>query len=125
MNDVVFAAFNAKDWDNVLAHVDPQCVLEIGPNNTLTGTAGAREIISYYLKFYEMRFISYHHFIDGNRSSTDATMRVKYLATEPGMPEARGQTADVPFACFGEVRNGKYTRIRMIFSFVDWLNIVS
>ena len=125
MNDVAFAAFNARDWDNVLALVDPECVLEIGSNARMTGVTGAREIIGFYEQFYEMRFVSYRHFVAAHRSSTEAMMRVKYIATEPGMPEARGQVCDVPFACFGEVRGGRYTRIRMIFSFVEWINIVS
>ena len=85
----------------------------------------AREIIAYYEQFYEMRFVSYRHFVSGHRTSTEAMMRVRYVATEPGLPKARGQVCDVPFACFGEVRGGRYTRIRMIFSFVEWINIVS
>lgn len=125
MNDLAFAAFNARDWDNLLALVHPECILEVGSHARRTGSTGAREIIAYYEQFYEMRFISYRHFISGHRTSTEAMMRVRYVATEPGLPKARGQVCDVPFACFGEVRGGRYTRIRMIFSFVEWINIVS
>lgn len=122
--DRAFEAYNAQDWPALFAMMAPDARFDVGPNVPVTGPDGASFIIDFYGKHYETTFADWHHFIDGDRTASEATMRVTYVATEPGLPEAKGQSGEIPAALFGQVRGGKFTRIKMICSFCDWMKVI-
>ena len=52
-------------------------------------------------------------------------MNGTYLVTDPGLPEARGQTYRLPAGSFFEVENGLITRVTTYYNLADWVKQVS
>ena len=49
----------------------------------------------------------------------------RYLATDPGLPQAHGQTYVLPAGAFFDVAGGKITRITTFYNLADWVAQVS
>jgi steroid delta-isomerase-like uncharacterized protein len=62
---------------------------------------------------------------DGTRAAAEFTVHGTYLKTDPGLPEARGQTYTLPAGAFFEIRGGKIARITTFYNLNDWIAQVS
>ena len=49
----------------------------------------------------------------------------EYLKTDPGLPEAKGQTYILPAGGFFDVRGGLISRITTFYNLNDWIAQVS
>lgn len=125
MGDVLFSTFNAKDWDNLLAHFSPEAHFQVGSLATFNGSENAIQVFETFTRALEIKLIHWAHIAEDNRLATRATARVKYVQNVPGFPEARGQIVDQPFAAFLDEEGGRFTRIRVLFSPIDWRNAVT
>ena len=47
-----------------------------------------------------------------------------YLATDEGLPEAKGQTYSLPAGAFFEVEGGRIARVTNYYNMKDWLRQV-
>ena len=48
-----------------------------------------------------------------------------YLATDAGLPEARGQSYRLPAGSFFDLHGGKITRVTTYYNLADWVRQVS
>jgi steroid delta-isomerase-like uncharacterized protein len=48
-----------------------------------------------------------------------------YLATDPGLPEAKGQTYQLPGGSFFSIEDGLITRVVTYYNLADWTAQVS
>ncbi len=48
-----------------------------------------------------------------------------YLKTDPGLPEAKGQTYILPAGAFFDIRDGKIARVTTFYNLNDWIAQVS
>lgn len=62
---------------------------------------------------------------DGTRAAAEFVVHGAYLKTDPGLPEANGQTYVLPAGGFFEVKGGKITRITTFYNLNDWTRQVS
>ncbi len=62
---------------------------------------------------------------DGCRAAAEFNVRGTYLATEPGLPAANGQTYMVPAGTFFAVDAGQISRISTYYNLTDWIMQVS
>ncbi len=62
---------------------------------------------------------------DGTRAAAEFTVHGTYLKTDPGLPEARGQTYTLPAGAFFDIRGGKIARITTFYNLNDWIAQVS
>ena len=62
---------------------------------------------------------------DGTRGAAEFMVHGTYLQTDPGLPEARGQTYVLPAGGFFEVRDGLISRITTFYNLNDWIAQVS
>ncbi len=51
-------------------------------------------------------------------------MNGTYLATDPGLPEAKGQTYRLPGGSFFTLKDGLITRVTTYYNLQDWLRQV-
>lgn len=62
---------------------------------------------------------------DGTRAAAEFVVHGTYLQTDPGLPEANGQTYVLPGGGFFEVRDGGIARITTFYNLNDWIRQVS
>jgi steroid delta-isomerase-like uncharacterized protein len=62
---------------------------------------------------------------DGTRAAAEFVVHGEYLKTDPGLPEAHGQTYVLPAGGFFEVKGGKIARITTFYNLNDWIAQVS
>ena len=62
---------------------------------------------------------------DGTRAAAEFMVHGEYLKTDPGLPEAHGQTYVLPAGGFFEVKGGKIARITTFYNLNDWIAQVS
>ncbi|MBR0679836.1 isopropylmalate/homocitrate/citramalate synthase [Roseomonas eburnea] len=60
----------------------------------------------------------------GTRAAAEFVVEGEYLATDEGLPEAKGQTYRLPAGAFYEVRDGRIARVTMFYNLPDWVRQV-
>lgn len=125
MGDLLFTTLNARDWDNALGLFGLKAVFHLGPLDTFQGHADARKVFAALSDSYDLRIRSWAHIAEDTRLATQAMMRLDYRKTQAGLPEAKGQVVDLPVAMFLDAPNGVFTRLRAVFSRVDWMNAIT
>ncbi|MZR15052.1 hypothetical protein GQE99_18695 [Maritimibacter sp. DP07] len=123
--DLVLTAFNARDWDNVVARFAPDGLFYLGPCAPCQGHTAIRKLLDAFGAAYDIRIRHWSHIVDGNRLATQAGARITYKRTVEGLPEARGQTIDMPFATFLTLTDDRVSHFRVIFSPVQWRNAIA
>lgn len=61
----------------------------------------------------------------GSRAAAEFVVEGEYLATDEGLPEARGQRYRLPAGAFYAIRDGRIARVTMFYNLRDWIAQVS
>ena len=62
---------------------------------------------------------------DGSRGAAEFVVNGTYLKTDPGLPEARGQSYRLPAGAFFAIRDGQIARLTTYYNLADWIRQVS
>lgn len=62
---------------------------------------------------------------DGSRAAAEFMVNGTYLKTDPGLPEARGQSYRLPAGTFFAIKEGKIARVTTYYNLADWIRQVS
>lgn len=62
---------------------------------------------------------------DGSRAAAEFVVNGIYLKTDPGLPEARGQSYVLPAGAFFAIREGKIARVTTYYNLAEWVRQVS
>ena len=121
-----YKAFNLTDMDTFLDLLTEDVVHDVNQ--------GGREIgRDAFAAFMQRMNTSYSEEIadlviltepSGTRAAAEFTVLGKYLKTDEGLPEARGQTYRLPAGAFFEIRDGKVARVSNFYNLEDWLRQV-
>ncbi len=57
----------------------------------------------------------------GRRAAAEFVVEGEYLATDEGLPEARGQRYRLPAGAFFDISDGRIARVTMHYNLPDWL----
>jgi steroid delta-isomerase-like uncharacterized protein len=57
----------------------------------------------------------------GSRAAAEFIVHGSYIATDEGLPEAKGQTYVLPAGTFFEVRGGLIARVTTYYNLQDWI----
>ena len=57
----------------------------------------------------------------GTRAAAEFIVEGAYLATDEGLPEARGQTYRLLAGAFYAIRDGRIARVTMHYNLADWI----
>lgn len=116
-------AFNAKDFDAMLACLSEDVVHDINQ--------GGREIGLEKFRWFNARMAEHYNetlgdivvMVDdsGNHAAAEFTVRGTYLKTDEGLPEASGQQYSLAAGIFFEVEDDAITRVSTTYNLPDWI----
>jgi steroid delta-isomerase-like uncharacterized protein len=61
---------------------------------------------------------------DGSRAAAEFRVEGLYLATDAGLPPAKGQRYSLPAGAFYALHDGKITRVTVFYNLQEWLRQV-
>ena len=61
----------------------------------------------------------------GTRGAAEFVVHGTYLQTDPGLPEAKGQSYILPAGGFFEIRDGRIARVTTFYNLKDWVDQVA
>jgi steroid delta-isomerase-like uncharacterized protein len=122
-----YSAFNAGDADGMLACVTDDVEHRVNEGGIRRGRAKFAEFCSHMGVSYreELGDIVVFATEDGLRAAAEFTVHGTYLQTDPGLPEAKGQSYILPAGAFFDVEDGKIARITTFYNLNDWIAQVS
>lgn len=122
-----YDAFNRGDIDGMLA-----CLHEDFAHHVNEGAVRLGKVA--FGDFCRHMSATYHEHLadlvvyandDGTRGAAEFTVQGTYLQTDPGLPEARGQSYVLPAGGFFALRDGLITRVTTYYNLQDWIRQVS
>ena len=117
-----YAAFNAADWESMLALMTEDVRHDINEAPTQTGKAAFRAFLAKMDAHYreQAQDLVVMATPDGQRAAAEFTIHGEYLKTDDGLPPAKGQTYVLPVGAFFEVRGGQIARVTNYYNLADW-----
>lgn len=122
-----FDAFNRGDAAGMLALVTDDVEHHVNQGGVRRGRAAFAEFCAHMGVSYreELRDLVIMASGDGTRAAAEFTVHGTYLATDPGLPEARGQAYVLPAGSFFALRDGRIARVTTYYNLADWIAQVS
>lgn len=117
-----YAAFNAGDWEGMLGCLSDDVAHDINQGETQRGKDAFRAFLAHMERCYRERLdgIVLMASDDGLRGAAEFTVHGEYLATDEGLPEANGQTYQLPAGAFFAMSDGKIDRVTVYYNLTDW-----
>lgn len=122
-----YAAFNAGDRAAMCALLSPDVAHDVNQGGRRTGLAAFRAFLSQMDAAYEERLEDIVVMADatGTRAAAEFSVVGRYIRSEPGLPEARGQGYRLPAGAFLAIEAGRITRVTTYYNLQDWIAQVS
>ena len=122
-----YAAFNAHDWDGMLALLDDGVRHDVNEGASRGGKARFKQFLAHMDRCYDERLedIVVMTSADGARAAAEFIVHGRYKETDDGLPDARGQSYVLPAGAFFEISDGKITRVTTRYNLKDWIAQVS
>jgi steroid delta-isomerase-like uncharacterized protein len=126
-----YDAFNAGDWDTMVALLDSAVAHDISQGGRESGRDAFRRFLAHMDRRYRERIADLVVFTEpsGTRAAAEFTVYGSYIATDPGVPpgtpEAAGQTYRLPAGAFFDLRDGRIARVSNHYNLTDWIRQVS
>jgi steroid delta-isomerase-like uncharacterized protein len=122
-----YAAFNRGDGDSMIAYLSDAVIHDVNQGERREGKDKFRAFNARMDHHYkeELKDIVVMVSKDGTRAAAEFNVHGKYLNTDEGLPDAKGQTYVLPAGTFFAVDNGKITRVTTYYNLTDWILQVS
>jgi steroid delta-isomerase-like uncharacterized protein len=122
-----FQAFNAGDVPAMLDCLSDDVAHHVNEGKIRTGKPAFADFCAHMNRCYGENLTDMVVFeaIGGTRAAAEYTVNGTYLATDSGLPEARGQTYRLPAGSFFDLRDGRITRVTTYYNLADWIAQVS
>lgn len=122
-----YAAFNAKNWEAMLALLSDAVRHDVNEGVARGGKARFAEFLAHMDACYDERLeeIVVMTSADGARAAAEFIVNGVYKKTDPGLPEARGQRYRLPAGAFLEIADGRISRVTTYYNLQDWIAQVS
>jgi steroid delta-isomerase-like uncharacterized protein len=130
MNNTVkryFEAFNAGDVQGMLDCLADDVAHHVNEGQVREGKEKFRAFCEHMNRCYRETLTDMVIFDaeDGRRAAAEYIVNGTYLETDPGLPEAKGQSYRLPAGSFFSLENGKITRVVTFYNLADWQRQVS
>ena len=118
-----FDAFNAGDTDAMLACLSDDVAHHVNEGNVRVGKALFAEFCAHMTRCYRENLTDMVIFEaeNGARAAAEYIVNGTYLATDAGLPEAKGQTYRLPAGSFFTLEDGKIARVVTYYNLADWI----
>ena len=122
-----YAAFNAGDVAGMLDCLAPDVAHHVNEGAVRRGRAAFEAFCAHMARCYDetLTDIVVMASPDGTRAAAEFVVNGTYRATDPGLPEARGQAYVLPAGGFFSVAGGRITRVVTYYNLADWVRQVS
>lgn len=122
-----FDAFNAGDTDAMLECLTDDVAHYVNEGNIRVGKDKFRAFNAHMTRCYRENLTDMVLLAsaDGTRAAAEFVVNGTYLATDEGLPEARGQTYRLPAGSFFTLKDGKIARVTTYYNLSDWIAQVS
>lgn len=122
-----YAAFNRGDWEGMLALLAPDVAHDLNQGARETGVEAFRAFLARMERSYreQLHDVVVMAHADGTRAAAEYVVHGEYLATDDGLPEARGQRYVLPGGAFFTLRDGRIARVTNYYNLGDWVAQVS
>lgn len=120
-----YAAFNRGDWDAMCALLADDVAHDLNQGERELGASAFRAFLHRMARSYREQLRDICVLGDGRgRVGAEYIVDGEYLATDEGLPPARGQRYSLPGAAFFDVRDGRIARVTNYYNLTDWLRQV-
>ncbi|SFQ94463.1 ketosteroid isomerase-related protein [Poseidonocella sedimentorum] len=122
-----FDAFNRGDTDAMLDCLAEDVAHHVNEGQIRHGKAAFRDFCAHMSRCYREELTDLTLFLneDATRGAAEFIVNGTYLATDAGLPEARGQSYRLPAGSFFSLEGGKITRVVTYYNLADWIRQVS
>ena len=122
-----YEAFNRGDVEAMLACLSEGVVHDVNQGVRRTGKAAFRAFCGHMARCYveELKNVVVMVSADGRRAAAEFNVEGRYIETDEGLPEARGQTYVLPAGTFFAIEDERITRVTTYYNLTDWLVQVS
>ncbi|WP_339819584.1 ketosteroid isomerase-related protein [uncultured Paracoccus sp.] len=118
-----YDAFNAGRTDEMLALLHDDVEHHVNEGKIRRGRALFAEFNAHMTESYRENLTDMVIMANeaGDRAAAEFVVNGTYLKTDPGLPEARGQTYRLPAGAFFTVRDGRIARVTTYYNLADWM----
>ena len=122
-----FACFNAGDREGMIACLSPDVRHDVNEGASRVGHEKFRAFMQHMDRCYRENLtgVTVMSNPDGSRASAEFVVNGAYIATDEGLPEAKGQTYVLPGGTFFDVSGGLITRLTTYYNLRKWIALVS
>jgi steroid delta-isomerase-like uncharacterized protein len=121
-----YDAFNAGDLTAMIATLHDDFAHHVNEGETRLGKEAFAGFCRHMSETYAENLTDMVVFAndDGTRGAAEFVVNGTYLKTDPGLPEAHGQTYVLPAGGFFSLSGGKITRVTTYYNLQDWIQQV-
>lgn len=125
--DAYYDAFNRGDLPAMLATLHDDFAHHVNEGAVRLGKEAFADFCRHMSETYREQLTDIVSFSnpDGTRGAAEFIVNGTYLKTDPGLPEARGQTYVLPAGGFFTLKDGLITRVTTYYNLQDWIRQVS
>ncbi|RJK97273.1 isopropylmalate/homocitrate/citramalate synthase [Paracoccus aestuarii] len=118
-----YDAFNAGRSDDMLALLHDDVEHHVNEGRIRHGRAKFAEFNAHMTECYRENLTDMVIMANeaGDRAAAEFVVNGTYLKTDPGLPEARGQTYRLPAGAFFTIRDGRIARVTTYYNLADWM----
>lgn len=118
-----YDAFNAGRTDDMLAMLHDDVEHHVNEGKIRRGRALFAEFNAHMTESYRENLTDMVIMANeaGDRAAAEFVVNGTYLKTDPGLPEARGQTYRLPAGAFFTIRDGRIARVTTYYNLADWM----
>ena len=122
-----YAAFNAGNTAGMVDTLHDDFVHNVNEGKARLGKAAFAEFCAHMSETYkeELRDMVIMANAEGTRGAAEFVVHGTYLKTDPGLPEAKGQTYVLPAGGFFDIKDGKIARVTTFYNLKDWVDQVN
>ncbi|MBV9051894.1 MAG: nuclear transport factor 2 family protein [Hyphomicrobiales bacterium] len=117
-----YEAFNAGDTKAMLACLSEDVRHDVNQGRSRVGKKLFSEFCAHMARCYKERLsdIVIMASPDGKRAAAEFVVHGEYLATDEGLPPAKGQRYELPAGTFFALSDGRITRVTTYYNLADW-----
>jgi steroid delta-isomerase-like uncharacterized protein len=121
-----YAAFNAGDMPRFLELLTDDVAHDVNQGARESGREAFARFMQHMNRCYRERLadIVVMCNADGSRAAAEFVVHGEYIASDSGLPPARGQRYVLPAGAFFEIRDGKVARVSNYYNLNDWIRQV-
>lgn len=118
-----FAAFNAGDVAGMLACLSDDVAHHVNEGQVRRGKTAFAAFCAHMNRCYreELTDMVFFEAAHGTRAAAEYIVNGRYLETDEGLPDARGQTYRLPAGSFFTLEQGFITRVVTYYNLADWV----